>query len=293
MRNRSVLLVVQWLVSCWKGSPRVAGGFQKNPVFKRRNQSSFRYAGKQAGEERIILPIFPLRKKVRLPTEKLTLNLYEENYLAMAEYVLQQEKSLFGALYCSEKPQVVKRGTGPIVPVVSEGDIGVVCLLDDSEEGLILTVGGEPRRRIRLVSHGAVRFQVTEIIHNGFDEGDFILVESKILVDDTSPVSLLNELTTSIQESIAQRLSFDGMSDQEDEDGSIMSAEQCHMLASKASEMLQLNLAPLEVEIVSFALAAAVLPQSASKDRLASIRSCKTERRVELIQEWLARLKKA
>jgi Lon protease-like protein len=38
------------------------------------------------------LAIFPLRKSVRLPTETLTLNLYESRYLALAERVLQLPK---------------------------------------------------------------------------------------------------------------------------------------------------------------------------------------------------------
>lgn len=74
-----------------------------------------------------ILPIFPLRKSIKLPGETLTLNLYEERYLAMAEWILlgttgaissrivdtrTNSKSnasslsssmMFGALYASDK----------------------------------------------------------------------------------------------------------------------------------------------------------------------------------------------
>jgi Lon protease-like protein len=88
------------------------------------------------------IPIFPLRKSVRLPTEILTLNLYETRYLALAEQVLQLPKrdendatdegigavvtsssssppsatttpaladtrGLFGALYAGSCPQIV------------------------------------------------------------------------------------------------------------------------------------------------------------------------------------------
>ena len=39
-----------------------------------------------------ILPLFPLRKSIKLPGESLTLNLYEDRYLALATQVLQQQQ---------------------------------------------------------------------------------------------------------------------------------------------------------------------------------------------------------
>ena len=41
--------------------------------------------------EAFLLPIFPLRKRVRFPTDTLMLNLYEERYLAMSEFILAAE----------------------------------------------------------------------------------------------------------------------------------------------------------------------------------------------------------
>ena len=72
------------------------------------------------GNSQIIeLPIFPLRKTARFPTDFLKLNLYEERYLALAERILQEngvEGCTFGALYTSNKAQVVSnKGCGPIV----------------------------------------------------------------------------------------------------------------------------------------------------------------------------------
>jgi hypothetical protein len=56
------------------------------------------------------LPVFPLRKSIRLPTESLTLNLYEDRYIALSEFILEQKQPIFGALYSSDKPQIVKAG---------------------------------------------------------------------------------------------------------------------------------------------------------------------------------------
>ncbi|GAX15129.1 hypothetical protein FisN_12Lh175 [Fistulifera solaris] len=131
----------------------------------------------------IPIPVFPLRRTVRLPTESLTLNLYEERYLKLAEYVLQQEHPYFGAIYSSNKPQIVRNGTGPIVPLFEPGDVGVIFLVLNSEEGMIPTRGGIPRRRIRLVARGSVRFQIEEILKNGYDTS-FILVDGNVFLDE-------------------------------------------------------------------------------------------------------------
>jgi Lon protease-like protein len=130
----------------------------------------------------IPIPVFPLRRTVRLPTESLTLNLYEERYLKLAEYVLQQEHPYFGAIYSSNKPQIVRNGTGPIVPLFERGDVGVLFLVLDSEESMIPTRGGIPRRRIRLIARGSIRFQIEEILENGYDSS-FILVEGNVFSD--------------------------------------------------------------------------------------------------------------
>lgn len=42
---------------------------------------------------KFILPIFPLYKSVKLPTEELTLNLHEERSIALAEYVFVVRQS--------------------------------------------------------------------------------------------------------------------------------------------------------------------------------------------------------
>lgn len=145
----------------------------------------------------VAIPVFPLRKTVRLPTETLTLNLYEERYIALAEYVLKQpkERRMFGAIYASNKPQIVgEGGKGPIVPILEEGDVGVVFLVQHSEEGLINTLGSEPRRRIRLVGVGALRFVILKILQNGYKQSQaggqvgtsnlpFIMAEAAMPVD--------------------------------------------------------------------------------------------------------------
>lgn len=144
--------------------------------------------------ERFILPIFPLRKAVKVPTESLTLNLYEGRYLALAEYVLASPNRMFGGIYCSEMAQIVKNGVGPIVPMVETGDVGVVCKIVYDAEAMVPTVGGDTRRRIKLEGFAVGRFRIEVILHNGygdsFVEGEgalpFILAEVS-RIDDLSP----------------------------------------------------------------------------------------------------------
>lgn len=130
------------------------------------------------------LPVFPLRKFPRLPTDRLTLNLYEERYLQMAESILlkaAQTQSttnstgtgtgtpLFGALFVAGKPQLVTGGgRGPIVPLVEAGDIGTVFAVSDWEEALVPTIGNQIlRRRIKLNAIGITRFRIDSIVSDG------------------------------------------------------------------------------------------------------------------------------
>lgn len=138
-------------------------------------------------QQEFILPIFPLRKAVRVPTDTLTLNLYEERYLAMSEYILSQPLLLFGALYCSDKPQIVHQGTGPIVPLVEVGNVGTVFEVYDHQEGMIPTADETyDRRRIRLEALGVGLFEIVEIIHPGYkpDDCPYILCKVKSLDKD-------------------------------------------------------------------------------------------------------------
>jgi Lon protease-like protein len=141
------------------------------------------------------LPIFPLRKAVRLPTETLILNLYEERYLAMSEYILSQETKLFGTLYSSDKPQIVHGGQGPIVPMVDCGDIGVLCTVFEHEEGMVPTATeGFSRRRIRLQALGTSRYEIIKILHRGYDSDvPFILAEVEALDDLEEDIEDLKE----------------------------------------------------------------------------------------------------
>lgn len=168
-----------------------------------------------------LLPIFPLRKRVRFPTDALTLNLYEERYLAMSDYIISPETlkwsittmsqllaaPCFGALYSSDKPQIITQGGAtPIVPILKPGDVGVLCLVLDWMVGMIPTAGSQQenspnasddgtdqqdgtnlRRRIRLNGLAVGRFRIDRIVHDGTvkdDKPPFILVEASFLTDD-------------------------------------------------------------------------------------------------------------
>lgn len=176
------------------------------------------------------LPVFPLRKSVKVPTESLTLNLYEPRYLAMADYILRDTNAnrntsnnnnndtdddrppllLFGAIYGSDKPQMVAGGVNPIVPIYEPGDVGsVFCCVQHSEEG-VRSDGqggsGRQRRRVQLRAVAIGRFRIERILHNGFADGvndeastdgdqskgcalPFIVVEPSLINDDDAPLS--------------------------------------------------------------------------------------------------------
>jgi Lon protease-like protein len=142
-------------------------------------------------ESTLLLPIFPLRKSVRVPTDSLTLNLYEERYLEMSEYILEQNVPLFGALYSSDKPQLIKGGVGPIIPILQAGDLGVVCFVQNWEEEMVPPSQVDPtrsRRRIRLNAIAVARFRIEKVVYDGTIDAEsnnppFILVEASMMLD--------------------------------------------------------------------------------------------------------------
>jgi Lon protease-like protein len=152
----------------------------------------------------IILSVFPLQKSVRLPTDVLTLNLYEPRYLALSEYILSKSIPAFGAIYASDKAQLIKMGVGPIVPMLDVGDIGTLCHVQASEEGLVPSIDGTVmRRRIRLNALAIGRFRIEKVLHDGcgggsseeFAEGGpppFLVVKAS-LVRDSNVLPLLSE----------------------------------------------------------------------------------------------------
>jgi Lon protease-like protein len=147
-------------------------------------------------KNRLILPIFPLRKSVRVPTDTLSLNLYEPRYLALADYarhqgsLFQQKQGIsrsdyvgkarqssfgiFGACYCSSKSQVVqsrdnndnRSGMAAVVtPMLEVGDVGVVCHILDYKEGTTVTTNA---RKLSLKALAVERFRIEKILCNGY-----------------------------------------------------------------------------------------------------------------------------
>ena len=175
-------------------------------------------SSKERTGETFVLPIFPLQKSVKLPCEALTLNLYEPRYLELAEYVLDsgEPSRWFGGMHCSKKPQFIREGDGPIVPMVEPGDVGVVCNVLYDEERMV------PERRIKLKALAIGRFRIEKVLHNGYGGGSlcdedenieplpFILVEAS-RVDDAPIIqgskeeNNVVELEAKIYESIKTR----------------------------------------------------------------------------------------
>jgi Lon protease-like protein len=168
-------------VTSWMGSHGIGGKRGRNSVQRlhwrvRQNNLSLYLTPTDTTTQRIAyLPIFPLRKTLRLPTESLTSNLYEERYLAMATDILQQPNPSLGAMTFMNRPHMVKSGVGDIVPMVKPGDIGVVFHVESHEDDPIPTIGGDHRRRIRLEARGGLRFRVDQVLCNGFDSHTFTL----------------------------------------------------------------------------------------------------------------------
>lgn len=161
----------------------------------------------------IELPLFPLRKFVRVPTDTLSVNLYEERYLAMSEYILDQSSQMFGAIYSSDKPQIVKGGVGPIVPLLGVGDVGLICVVDEWYDDMVPTRDiTYNRRRIKLNAVAVSRFQIEEIIDDGMQQPYFIRAKVSVLKDAPLSVSEEDSDLNSIENDVRKKvISKEGM----------------------------------------------------------------------------------
>jgi hypothetical protein len=145
------------------------------------------------------LPIFPLRKSVKYPTDDVPLTLYEERYLSLADHVLYGKNRgaspvvpsmVFGAWHCSAKSQIVRNNT--ITPLIEVGDVGVLCHVVYHKDEMISTLDSSEckllRRRVTIVGVAVHRFRVEKIIFNGFDGTDvcpYIVVLAARICDIT------------------------------------------------------------------------------------------------------------
>lgn len=119
------------------------------------------------------LPLFPLRKAPRCPTDRLSLNLFEPRYVALAERVLASD-GVFAGLHC-EGPHVLPRGRGPATPLVAEGGVGSVFAVDDWErDGSV----------VRIAARAFGRFAVRRVVATPANRGDVAYV-----VVDAAPVT--------------------------------------------------------------------------------------------------------
>jgi hypothetical protein len=170
--------------------------FPRTTVKTRLQTHCFSTSSPNHSSEHMILPIFPLRKTVKVPTDSIQLTLWEQRYLALARYVLNQDRacSMFGALYCSHKSYISKGGDGPLTPLIDVGDVGVVCcvqkrsIFKDGTEIGIEFKDDDHVDKIQLIGLAVGRFQVEKILSNGFDTDKyhlpFILVEASRIDDE-------------------------------------------------------------------------------------------------------------
>lgn len=150
------------------------------------------------------LPVFPLRKSVKFPTDDVSLTLFEERYLSLADHVLYGKRRglspvappmIFGAWHCSTKSQIVRNNT--ITPLIEVGDIGVICHVVYHNDEMTSTMESSKRkqlrRRVTIVGLAVHRFRVEKIVCNGFDGLDacpYIVVLAAKICD--SPCSHLD-----------------------------------------------------------------------------------------------------
>jgi hypothetical protein len=264
-------------------------------------------------ESTMTFPIFPLQKSVRLPTDSLVLNLYEPRYLALSEYILgNQTVPIFGALHSSDKPQLVKNAVGPIVPILDVGDTGVLCFVQDWEEGMVPCADPSVfRRRIRLNAIAVARFRIKRILHDGTvdtssNNPPFILVEASVVVDSATPENARKERIRHFEEafrSATQKENSEVQPDKAKEEtasstiltetdqkqsGPSLPLESLVDLVDSLVCYQSCDKEAQRSEIFSFAVASSLCQSGAPPEDMKSLlRMESTQERLERISEWI------
>ena len=155
----------------------------------------------------LTIPIFPLRKTVKLPTDNMTLNLYESRYIQMVEEAVlntgtscttaaleatygtgidisgtndQSSIPLFGAIYTTHLPHIVVppsiTTTSPNNPTENDKNSNtyIVPILEPNMIGSLFivtnhtaTIQQNERKVIRLNATAILRFRIIKILHTG------------------------------------------------------------------------------------------------------------------------------
>ena len=304
--SRNVILILSVTQGClttdgllkndaaiFRKQPAQSLGMSKSDIFDWRDNNS---------EDSFRLPVFPLRKTVRFPTDRLTLNLYEERYLQMSEFILSQPTKFFGAFYSSESPQfVVSAMDGPIVPLIEPGDIGVVCHVQKSSDDMIPTRSGDTRRRIRLDTLAVARFQVERVVEdgccmvgNGENKLPFIMVDASWIRDQDN-VTEYENLKINMNQQLQQLDNHDNQEKARQTGGRAdESDEEClgsHKLYSGSESISYIQKllqngsdTKHELELLSFALASASqTPYSTIKEQKELLAMVSTKQRAEYL----------
>lgn len=285
----------------------------KTPIIVVRQQQDSRSPPENVEEgppqSTFLLPIFPLSKRVKFPTERLKLTLWEERYKALARYVLDSRPPrllavddddavpIFGALYSSHKAQIVRGGNSPITPVVEPNDVGVLCCVTSSQ----VFVSGEEVEldrkddkdvdKIRLWGLGIARFRVVKVLSSGYNsnkdeidqnDGDgqsvpFILVEAVLQKDNfiTGDNDILH-LDGRLQQ-LLRRL------DVTSRDEILLGLEECNQYGFQQTNEKKRRL----VEMLSLALTSGLEPSAPAMEMLEMLKTCSTKERVEYLERQL------
>jgi hypothetical protein len=245
--------------------------------------------------DNIILPIFPLRKRVKFPTEQLKLTLWEERYKMLSRYVLgnasHPDKPMFGALYCSHKTQIIKAGQKPITPMVEVGDVGIICSVTSSqvfingEEVCSSRKDEEDVEKIRLWGLGVARFRVDRVISNGLGEQEnkkegslpFILVEGS-RIDDVGVFGDAAE-SDKVQTMLKQLLDRD---DYEFDEGSLFDDEYAYTFR-EGEQRTQIQ------QMLTFALTSRLEATAPANEMLDMLSCTSTLERLEYLDRKLPR----
>jgi len=235
---------------------------------EKESKSSFRYhlqRNDEVQQTKLIIPIFPLTKRVKLPTESIKLRLWEPRYLKLVEYMRNNNPNIdyFGSVYSSHKAQFV--GSEYITPILEPGDVGALCQVlkhqdsweqyefdvlkpmeeeEEADTASALDEKKDARRIVQLDCIISTRFRIDKILQSGFDDSPyaypFILVEASTFHDDDIESEETLEIIQRLETTYPKSLWYDCIRMYKNHNGKMDSEQLSFHLASILSTKLSI-----------------------------------------------------
>lgn len=220
-----------------------------------------------------------------------------DRYKALSRKVLENGSgpdTIFGAMYCSHKSQIIRDGINPVTPIVEKGDVGIVCsvlssqVFIDGNEVERIYINDENVQKIRLNSIAVGRFRVEEVLSSGYeteklgndDQKSFIVVKGSRIDDEEIHGTNLDTQISTASSTLERLLESIGNVDESTTDAKLASGDFSWAFQKGSNESQQRQL-------LSFIFSSKLESKASTNEMMHMLEMTSTSERLDYIEKNL------